>query len=388
MKRMHLFLLVLGLCPVWSWGQVDGYAYRRMLTGLRTTGYHRLVLPPAVLSQLRPGLEDVRLVRLPVGDSLPMQEIPYLIRSLAPEAGREACPVRLLRQGSNQEGTVVVLRRLDDQPADLIEVDLAERTYDLRARLEGSDNRLTWKTLGEDFRLIGLATDQMTYRYHRIALPVHRHRFLRIQLDGEVRVEDVNLWAQAPEEGERQPFDLQDWQVRNNTETKVTEVDVTLKASYPLDQLRLQIGTERDFFRPITVNYLKQVVETDQGQREIWREWTQGILSSLEEPVLTGPVVHTDRLQLRIQNFDDLPLEVQAVSLSGPVYELVADLEATASYALYYGNPAATAPRYDLVYFRDRLPDTPLPVSLSEEEVLGEAGEPESEPAEEDSRLT
>ena len=374
----YLLLASLAWGPLLSWGQADGYGYRRPLTGLRTTGYHRVVLPPDLLAALQPGMEDLRLFRLPAGDSLPLTEVPYLVRNLAPQETRTPCPLRQVRQSQNQAGTVVVLRREDDSQGDLMEVDLAARTYDVRGYLEGSDNRLSWAPVGESFRLIGLATDQMTYRYHRIAVPAHPYRFLRLQLEEPLEVTDVRLWAQTLGEGERQDFPLENWQVKNDTDEKVTLIDITLSARYPLDQLRLRIDTERDFFRPVRITYLKQTVETPEGDREIWRDWEQGILSSLESPVVSGPVVYAQRLQVRIQNFDDVPLDIPAVTVSGPVYDLVADLEATASYALYYGKPAAEAPRYDLVYFRDRLPERPVPVFLGAEEALvsPEAAEP------------
>ncbi|MEM7367776.1 MAG: DUF3999 family protein [Bacteroidota bacterium] len=381
-NRIFLFIFLLASHLV-GIGQVDDYQYQRPVTQVRTIGYHQIILPQEVLTVLNDDMSDLRLLQTNAADSLPSTEVPYLIEVQEGENELKEIPFRMINQASKKNFSQAVLRKEGKGAINRIELDIHPRNFDVRASLEGSDNRLSWVTIKDDFRLVGIANPDVSYSYTSLNFSESDYRFFRVKLyDRELSIKgaDMHIWTQS--EGEYQAFDISSWDPKNDTDQKITEVRIELTSRSPVSRLQVNIGSTRDYYRSAKVEYLKQRIETDDGSREIWRDFASTTLSSLEEPDLSGPVKYTDALRLTIQNHDDLPLDIRGLQVSGPIYRLIAELEVGNQYLLTYGNDNASRPRYDLVHFQNQIPrDDLVPAGLGEEMVIEdpEAEEKEAE---------
>jgi hypothetical protein len=73
-------------------------------------------------------------------------------------------------------------------------------------------------------------------------------------------------------------------------------------------------------------------------------------------------------LRIKVFNYDDQPIKFSEVRVYGYPYYLLFRREPGKSYRLFYGNPSAAAPRYDLEHLAPYLKIEQLPVaSLADE---------------------
>jgi len=137
----------------------------------------------------------------------------------------------------------------------------------------------------------------------------------------------------------------------------------------PLDRIELDV-TDRNFYRVVTVS-----ASDDRTQ---WRWAGSAAVSALETPRgpdretrLRLPETTTRYLRLTIHDLDDRPLEVTGVRVAGARRTVVFEAAAGREYVLDYGNPRATAPRYDVertvsalgvVKFPRAAPGAPVPL--------------------------
>jgi hypothetical protein len=373
----HVFLLLfplLLLFPATSFGQLDTYGFQRELLQVRTNGYHEVRLPLDLLTRLNDDLADVRLYQLSGYDSVPAVEIPFLMERKEQVRAYEERQLSMINEATRKDFSQIILRKEEEGEINRIELEIEPRNFDVQASLEGSDNRLKWLMIEDDIRLLGISNQDVTYQHARLNFSPSDYRFFRIRLsDPSVQVSKASLRYWRETEGEYQPYEIKDWQVSNNTSEKTTEIQVELAGRYPVSRLQFQIASKRDYFRPARITYVKQRVETEEGSRDIWRDLADMTLSSMEEAEVYAPLQFTDAIKVVIQNQDNLPLDIQAVQLSGPAFHLIAELEREAQYVLAYDKASASVPRYDLVHFRDKiLQERLVPASLGAETVISQ----------------
>ena len=93
-------------------------------------------------------------------------------------------------------------------------------------------------------------------------------------------------------------------------------------------------------------------------------------LSSLEDNEYKFNQQITDKLKIIIQNHDNQPLNIEAVTVKGYVHELVARLNKPAEYYLVYGNKKAYKPNYDIINFQQKIPQELSELTIGQEEPL------------------
>jgi hypothetical protein len=93
-------------------------------------------------------------------------------------------------------------------------------------------------------------------------------------------------------------------------------------------------------------------------------------LSSLEDGGFYFSDIKASRLRIIIENGDNAPLDLGAVSVRGNVYELTARFPQAEAYYLLYGNKAAQRPNYDLENFTDKIPAGLKELQLGEEQLI------------------
>jgi hypothetical protein len=101
---------------------------------------------------------------------------------------------------------------------------------------------------------------------------------------------------------------------------------------------------------------------------------------TLKRESLTIPFTETRAAEYRlaIDNGDNQPLEITAVTGRGHVYEVVFLATADKKYELRYGDAKATAPNYDIAAIAASLHEgfAPLTATLGEESLAEAAAEP------------
>lgn len=348
--------------------QVADLAHQRPVTRVKSDGWHSISLPPAVLSVLKEDLGDVRIYELTESDTT---EVPYLIETRRDRYGIEETPFKMINRSTTQDHSFVTFRPEAEMAVNRIELEIEPRNFEVEATLEGSNNRLRWFTIKDHMRLIGIANDRVSYHYSTLTFSDADYKFYRVKLDDpEVEIIRATVGTEVSQEGEYEEYQVTDLQSKNDTDQKITEILVELKDRYPVGRLEFLIDHDHDFYRSVQVSYLRQTVETENGKKEIWRDFANRTLTSLEPNIFEEDVQFTNKLKIVIRNFDDIPLDVRDIKVSGPEYFLITNLKAEGRYILAYAGPMVHAPRYDMVYFKNRIPEDLVPAFLGAEEPL------------------
>jgi hypothetical protein len=109
----------------------------------------------------------------------------------------------------------------------------------------------------------------------------------------------------------------------------------------------------------------------DSSYRKHYRYCTSGIVSSFEESVFNFEPVISNEFLVTVENHDNFPVNPIDVTLSGPIYYLIARFPSTSDDTyLYYGNPMANKPNYDISKFIASSPDSIAGLKVGEEELM------------------
>jgi len=130
-----------------------------------------------------------------------------------------------------------------------------------------------------------------------------------------------------------------------NTPLRENSITIRMKTVFPIDRLTLTTP-ERNFQRTVEMQ-----VRNESGQ---WTRWAQGTIFNFNTPsshesklTLDLPEIATGEFRLIFQNLDSPPLAIIRVTGEGYRRLLVFRQSDRKTY-LFWGNPLARPPRYDL----------------------------------------
>jgi hypothetical protein len=255
------------------------------------------------------------------------------------------------------------------------------KNFRRKVTVEASENGASWSVLRQDAFLLQAEEGEggRPFRKDEVELPSGDQRYLRIRVFNDdadppkVEIEAVSAALIRRTTATLEPISLALLSSREDREGKFTELLLDSGArGRVLDKLAFACN-DANFHRTVTVEGRDAEMETaefpleDGGSRQArlqvpWRRMASGTLSRIsaggaeqsEEEVRLGREGFRF-LRVRIYNGDDPPLKLREIRAEGVVRSLVFIAAAGKQYHLYYGDPHAAPPRYDLAHFLPRL---------------------------------
>jgi hypothetical protein len=344
----------------WEW-------YHEIQLPPGTSGLVDFVLPPAVFGRSLPDLGDLRLI-----DSAG-KTVSYALRIRVPRNVQEPLPhQRTFNRAVRPDRSVEISIDLGEAPPqhNEIAVQLAGEGYGRALRLDGSADGKTWSKLLDRVYVVHLKVEDKIIDQHRFSYSPSRFRYLRVQVkpdrvleNDEPQLKSVEVYHSVRVPGEEvthtavlQPREP----VRSDNEYASAWVIDLGAARVPCERLDVQIE-EREFTRHFKLEQFEpgqpeaQLLVTGELRREVGNR-------SVSVPIVLQRPVFTRWLRLTIEDARNPPLTIGNVWYTASAREVVFRVpEGTRPpLRLYYGNPKATAPRYD---FASTLPPRlgPLP---------------------------
>jgi len=304
----------------------------------------KLSLPPATLDAARPALEDVRLY----DDA--GSEMPFFIARPTP-AGVAVQTAKSFRVTMADATTVITLETGLTQPVNGVTLETPATGFIKGVRVEGSADGRTWQRLAD-----GQPVFHQTYRVSQlhVAFPDGTWRWLRLTVDDRRSAPipftsaRVHAAAAAPVPAESQPVKV----LERNENPGETRLTLDLSGAN-LDVASVTIETDEPLFtRDVTLAVPHVTEETIReqvvGRGVIYRVALEGQPVSDNLVVPLEALVRSRELVLLIRNEDSPPLSVKSVRVERrPVYLIFMPRHA-GNFHLLTGNPACSAPRYDL----------------------------------------
>ena len=325
-------------------------------------------LDPEVYAHAQPGLGDLRLTAT---DADGEREMPYKLLVEAGDQRRAAVPVEMRDLGHipNDHTSFVLHVQSEGDLHSEMEIRTSSVNFQRRVLVSASDDGETWRVLQDNGTIFNLTIPERGFSAGdtSVQYPSSSARFLRVQIFDEDREPlairgAVVLFAQTLEPL-RHHLSLDIVERIEDPERKQTIF--LLQAShpgFPVDTIRLDIP-HRNFYREVLVEGSYDSI--------YWIPLRSGeILYDFDTPRFVG-----DDRELRfgessylyykitIFNEDNPPLPVEAAVAGGFARKIVFTAAAGETYRLYYGNPEASAPSYELEKFFPYLITEDLPVA-------------------------
>ncbi|HEX6897584.1 MAG TPA: DUF3999 family protein [Bryobacteraceae bacterium] len=340
-RASSLAACVLG-CGVLLWAdfQPERWKYRRALPADTGAQVVALNLDRGILVNAQPDLADLRVVR--GGD-----EIPYVLERMTGSHQHEELPSRILEQGVASSGNFqLTVDVLAGRRHNGIRLATSRINFRQRVRIEISDDRRDWTIARDDGSIFDFAQDDRRISILDVAYPPSSRRYIRVTVYGWDDPKAVTQCWVTIEEDKPPMRDVMaslQTEPRQDAKTQSTVYTWDLGVSgIPHDELSVNVGTPA-FERAA-------VVETSVDGKH-WTALGSGVLSrfSKEESLkLNFPESHERYVRLRIYNRDDRPLDMKAAVLSVTRSRVKFKPVGAGPYWLYYGNPDARVPQYDL----------------------------------------
>lgn len=351
--------------------------YERSIEGMPES-WNKIVLPDGVFGKVTSNFSDIRIIG--VNSESDTTEAPYLVKILSEVTEEAEIPFETINQTSNANGHFYTFKVATAQAFNELKLDFSESNFDWKVKLEGSQDQKEWFTVLEDYRIVAIENEQTEYRFTQLKFPKVQYDFLRIQIqnDKKPKLRSATIKERKNVEGSKRTYALQNWSVRQNE--KQTLLDIQLKEKVPVSRLKVKVKETTDFYRPLSIQYLRDSVKTDKGWKYAYRTISTDVLSSIGDQEFTFFPEITNKIRLLVRNDDNEPLDIEFVELSGDTHELWTRLKPNYQYTLQYGNHKLHAPNYDIARFRDKIPAVLPSLKLGKEVWVTEAEAPIATP--------
>ncbi len=341
--------------------------------GAAAAGLVELDLPPEVLDRARPDLSDLRLV----GED--GKEIPYVIEDARPAGAGEESAARLynraFREGRSSSATADLGAKVRKNR---VRVVTAGEDFRRGVEVEGSDDGSSWRTLVRGALLFRVGpSGGAEYEKDAVAVPENDLRYLRVTVHngpgdpGRVEISDILVRREPPPPSPARPVPLAGSYVEQTGNRTLLEFDLGFR-HLPLRELKLSFS-ELNYFRRLRLSgrqektrIVKSAVEDAKPlEREVPEDWRPissgavyryaGAEGGEESPAVDLASAGCRYLRVEILNGDDPPLSFTGAEVSRAERRIRFPAPPGEGAFLYFGNPSARSPRYDLSHYADRL---------------------------------
>lgn len=366
-----LFLIGFTFISLLASAQYNSYAYRRKLDDIKENNYYAVVLPTAVIGKSESQENDLRIYALSPSDTA---EIPYVLQRKAQSDLATAIEFERINDARNEKCcSYLTLKFKSHKTVNSIYLDIAEANFDKSILVEGSNDNIRWYTVASRLRIVGFTKQNEKYRFTQLDLPSCEYSYFRIKMDDDgsspVTVVKATALEMQQTPGDYQNVPVQKKQLNQNKEQHTTELFLEPGAKMPVSKLTLASVEKKDYFRDINIYAL----EGTYNGIENWVWVGSGVFRSDKKNEFELHHCLTKKLKIEVVNNDNAPVSLDSVQLYTEKEVLICPLETGKNYYLVYGKQHAAAANYDLIHFKDKIPENPVEIGTGAEELINKS---------------
>ena len=361
------------------YGQIDQYNHQRTISGINNQ-WHQIALPETIFEKVNPNFSDLRIYGITSEkDTL---EVPYLLKTGTKDIEKQAIAFKVINRTLTKDGHYFTFELANEASINQIYLDLKEQNFDWKIKLEGSQNQQDWFTIKDKYRIVSINNESTDYRFTSINFPTTKYQYYRllVKTSHVVTLEKVTVDLMVDTPADYQTYPINQQVINQDKKRKTTTINLELANAVPLNHLAIQTTTNFDFYRPLTIQYLRDSIQTEKGWHYNYQTSKRTVLSSSENKEFKFNSTIGKKWRVIIQNQDNPPLDIASISLKGYQHQLVARFDKTADYYLVYGQKNARLPRYDIGKFKDKIPKNLSTLSLGPVQVIPKKNESITKP--------
>lgn len=355
---LFAFAFALALAPVFAQESLSAWPYFADLSSSSgTRGLSDFIVTADIFGRAKEDLSDLRLYD---GEG---REVPYGLRVLR--------KVNESRTVEGREFNRAVVGNASESSIDLgeeagehneVEINTSGENFRRLVNLEGSDDRLNWRSLVTGAIIFRFEANNRTVESNRVGYPASRYRYLRARVSADSvadraapLIKSVRASMVVREEGEMVTWSA-NWPEMRTTRHEgepATTWTIDFGNRVPCSQLTLDVSDET-FSRP----YLIETADDPRYVRRVASGEITRRIGEQEKPIVItfDDEVFASKLRLIVTDYGNASLSIGEIKAAAAARQVVFDSTYAASkpLAVYFGNPKASAPRYD---FEKNLPD-------------------------------
>lgn len=367
-NRLLTFILVVITIGL-STAQFNDYRYMRPLDGVNEQ-WHSLALPDDIYGKISTQMSDIRIIEIEGADTL---EVPYLIKN--PKPKYEELSFEVINQTSNSTGFYYTFKVEADQPVDQIKVNFERVNFDLRVKLEGSQDQKEWFNILENYRIVSIKNNLTDYQFTTLKFPKTQFEYYRLSVPtGEnPNFQSAGMSRRVEADVEYRQYNPIAFDVTENVKKKQTSMIADFEMPVPLSSVSIKVEEVVDYYRSFIIQYLSDSFATEKGWKYNYQTIHRGTLSSLDDNEFRFSTTVAQKLKIIVNNNDNRPLEIKGIMGKGEVRELVVRFEAPGDHYLLYGHENPRKPNYDIKNFQSSIPEDLKPLTLGAEQFILQA---------------
>jgi hypothetical protein len=324
----------------------SSFQYKSILSDIKSAGFYKVVLPPAIVAKSKNELNDIRILN-DKGN-----QVPYVLKSDKPEFQEKnfiEFPILGIKREADKQTHIVIQNKTNKTVNELLLVIKntdAERTV----TLSGSDDQKQWFVIKEHISLSNVFIREQDRFVQSLNFPTSSYNFFELIINGKdllpVNVVRVGVYEDVLRNGGfvsiPDPTIIQ-----KDSSDKLSYISLTFNESYLVNKLQLHVQGPKFFRRHITIHM------------------DEAFNYSLNDYILSSGVdasyninIKAKKILLIIDNQDNPPITLQSVKAYQLNKYLLAYLEPAIKYELVFGDSTVSAPKYDLEFFKDSLNNT------------------------------
>lgn len=349
-KLFFVFLILAGGVDA-TQPDLSAWRFAREIKGAGSGKYQTFFLTEEVYRQTSPDLADLRIT------DKNGEFVPYYLQygNTSETRKKELYDARLIKS-FKKEGTsyldyrVYPHRETEDILTDSLTFSLPEENFYKKIIAYGGYDNKNWEYLREDrlYQVEGLKNDTVTfsevvkYNFYRIEVPKNSENLVFRGMKA------VNNSLNRQEQSFRKTTGLR-YRMRSGGE--ISTIIVENKDHLKISALHFQ--TEGNFQRRFEV--LGREKDLTRLTGEIYNLQFQDFQISQTSIDFADDPVTLEEIRIKIINHDNPPIKILGITGDYLIDKIVFEDPGGGPYRLYYGNPSATKPHYDLEFYKMHL---------------------------------
>lgn len=370
MRSTSLAFILILLTAI-SHAQLDSYSYKRPLNKVEKENYYSIQLLPELIARSKSDLSDIRLFEIRENDTV---EIPYLLNWMGTTIKEVSVPFELINDTYNQKCcSYLTLKFNKKQAINRIKLNVKEKNFDKSCKLEGSNDGEQWFTISERLRIVSFMNASENFSYTTLDFQNTEFTYFRLKLDddGSPRITITEAFAFENQlvKGNYDELKISEKTQTENKIDKKSEIIVNLPYNYLISHITIKSDSKTDFYRNVNVYGSTGTYKTPKGDIEGWSMINTSVLSSVDENLISFNNFKTKKIKIEVINHDNNPIKISEVKAFSEQCRLVAKIPVSDNIYLVYGKENDNAPNYDIIHFKDKIPDTLSNVAYGAEQI-------------------
>lgn len=347
LNRYKWLLVCLLLLGKWSVAQ---FAQKAALPPVTTSGYYKILLPPAVTAKAKLNLSDLRI------EDANGKQVPYILKKESPVINEQELKTFELQPASLglDSNTQVIMNIAGATQAvsnashySVILVMKKANAY-REAVFSGSDDNKNWYAVADRVILDAGAGNTAEHSLQAITLPLGKYKFLKLVMKDKglqaLQVVKAGISLNKNIYGQYQQVPTPAIQQKDSS-NRNSYIKLSFNDAYPVGKISFKVQQPALYKRSVSL------YDTTGGKNQLVGET---ILQPGTDSIIISGFKSSVMLAV-IENFDNPPLQFSEIKGYQLRQYLIANLQPQQQYAVVMGNEKATAPVYDLEYFANSI---------------------------------